>query len=90
MIKQLLSKYLREIADKIDAGNCEITEGEAMELLSQISHEPLSKTQAYQELGISRAKFDQLVKEGKLPKGQKRLGFKELVWYKDELINKQS
>lgn len=88
MIKQLLSKYLRDVADKIDAGNCEITEGEAMELLSQISHEPLSKTQAYQLLGISRAKFDQMVKDGELPKGQKRLGFKELVWYKDELISK--
>lgn len=86
MIRTMISKYLRDIADKIDNGTCEITEGEAMELLSQISHEPLSKTQAYQQLGISRAKFDQLVKEGKLPKGQKRLGFKELVWYKDELV----
>lgn len=86
MIKTMISKYLRDIADRIDNGTCEITEGEAMELLSQISHEPLSKTQAYQQLGISRAKFDQLVKEGKLPKGQKRLGFKELVWYKDELV----
>lgn len=89
MIKQLISKFFREIADKIDNGTCEISEGEAMELLSLIAHEPISKSQAYQELGISRAKFDQLVKDGKLPKGQKRLGFKELVWYRDELIGKQ-
>jgi hypothetical protein len=25
------------------------------------------------------------VREGKIPKGRKRKGFKELVWYKDEL-----
>jgi predicted DNA-binding transcriptional regulator AlpA len=38
-------------------------------------------------LGISRSKFDALIKEGKLPKGRKRRGFKELIWYKDELIS---
>jgi predicted DNA-binding transcriptional regulator AlpA len=34
---------------------------------------------------MSRSKFDSLVKDGLLPKGKKRRGFKELVWYEDEL-----
>jgi len=36
-------------------------------------------------LNISRSTFDKLVKEGKLPKGKKRMGFKELSWKKEEL-----
>ena len=39
-------------------------------------------------LNMSRSKFDTLVKEGKLPKGRKEGGFKELKWYVDELIPK--
>ena len=87
-LKKLIVKYLRELADKIDGGNSEITEEEAIQIIKQIAHEPLSKVQAYKYLGISRAKFDNLIKEGKLPNGKKRQGFKELVWYKDELIIK--
>ena len=34
---------------------------------------------------MSRSKFDDLVKHEILPKGKKVRGFKELVWYKDEL-----
>ena len=47
--------------------------------------EPLSKYQAYTYLNISRAKFDNLVREGRLPKGQKVAGFKELRWYRRDL-----
>lgn len=50
-----------------------------------LTHKPLSKDQACSYLNMSRSKFDQLVKEGKLPKGRKRRGFKELVFYQDEL-----
>ena len=46
---------------------------------------PLSKYQAYTYLNISRATFDNLVREGKLPKGKKQAGFKELCWYKKDL-----
>lgn len=85
ILTQLVSKTLRNIADKLDSGQCEITPEESEQILKAISHQPLSKAQAYQHLGICRAKFDNLVKEGKLPEGQHRLGFKEKVWYLDEL-----
>lgn len=76
---------MRDTADKIDAGNCELSADEAMDLLNVLSHESLSKDQACSYLNLSRSRFDDLVREGKLPKGRKVRGFKELRWYKDEL-----
>lgn len=87
IIKKTLSKLLRKIADKIDSNTCELTEEQAMDIMSVIGHEILSKDEACSYLNISRSKFDGLIREGKLPKGKKRRGFKELVWYKDELSN---
>lgn len=42
---------------------------------------------------MSRATFDNYIREGKLPKGKKEAGFKELFWIKkelDEYINKSN
>lgn len=84
-LKNIIIKLLRDTANKIDAGTCELSETEAMEIASILSHEVMSKAKACSYLNISRSRFDDLVREGKLPKGKKRLGFKELVWYKDEI-----
>ena len=83
--KKLVAKYLREVANKIDSGECELSKTEAIDILSVVAHEPLTKEQACSYLNMSRSKFDDLVREGKVPKGKKRRGFKELIWYKDEL-----
>lgn len=85
VIAKWISKTLREIADKIDSGNCELDEEQAMHIMSTIGHEVMSKDSACLYLNISRSKFDSLVADNKLPKGKKRRGFKELVWFKDEL-----
>lgn len=84
-LKKLLTKLLRDTANKIDAGTCELSEEEATQMLEVLSHIALSKEQAYIYLNMSRSRFDDLVRQGKLPKGKKRVGFKELFWYKDEL-----
>lgn len=84
--KKLINEQLDLIKSRINSDSCEVDSGTAMQIMSVFSHEPLSKAEAYQELGISRSKFDSLVKEGKLPSGKKRLGFNELVWYKDEIL----
>lgn len=86
IIKQLL---LNIVAD-IDAGNSNLSEEEEVEvikLLKRYTHKdkPISKVQAYTYLNISRATFDNLVKEGKLPQGRKQQGFKELSWYRKDL-----
>ena len=84
-IKKLLSKELRKVADKIDAGTCEMSVDEAMEIVNMLTHEAISKEEACKFLNVSRATFDLHVSFGNIPKGRKRTGFKELVWYKDEL-----
>ena len=83
--KKLVAKYLREVAAKIDSGECELSKTEAMDILKVISHEPLSKEQSCNYINISRSRFDDLVREGILPKGRKRVGLKELSWWRDEL-----
>ena len=82
---QLVAKLLRDTADKLDAGSSELSASEAMDIASLLSHEIMSKEVACKYLNMSRAKFDIYVKQKKLPKGRKRVGFKELGWYKDEL-----
>lgn len=82
-LTNMLTKLLRNTADKIEAGNCEMTEEEAMEIMAVLSHEAMSKDQACTYLNLSRSRFDDLVREGKIPKGKKKRGFKELFWYKD-------
>lgn len=84
-LSKLLSKLLRETADKFDAGTSELTEEEAMDVLSVLSHKVLSKEQAYDFVGLGPSQFNNLIAANKLPKGKKRRGFKELVWYEDEL-----
>lgn len=82
---KVFSRLLRETADKLDAGTCEISEDQAIDVIQMLSHQPISKDQACTYLNMSRSKFDDLVKHEILPKGKKVRGFKELVWYKDEL-----
>lgn len=84
-LKRIVTKLLRETADKIDSGNCELDEEQAMDIMSVLGHEVLSKDEDCSYLNISRSRFDDLVREGKLPRGRKRRGFKELIFYKDEL-----
>ena len=84
-IARLVAKLLRETADKIDAGNTELSDSEAMDLAGILCHEVMSKDTACRYLNLSRSRFDDLIRTKKLPKGRKRVGFKELAWYRDEL-----
>lgn len=81
-----------KIVDDIDAGNSYIDENEAIELIGSLKEmvrtdKPMSKYQAYTFLNMSRAKFDNLVREGKIPRGKKVVGFKELQWFEKDLRN---
>lgn len=93
---KVIRNLLLKIADNIDAGNSNITENEAMELAKVLQSYTdktikMSKYQACQYLNMSRATFDNYVREGKLPRGKKEAGFKELFWEAkdlDEFIRK--
>lgn len=84
---KIVVKTLREVADNLDAGNSELSETEAIDIMATLSHHVMSKDTACKYLNLSRSRFDDLVRIKQLPKGRKRVGFKELVWYKDELDN---
>lgn len=89
MIKVLRS-LLCKIIDEIDAGNTELDEDQVIKLIDIIKdgyykNNPLSKYQAYTYLNVSRATFDNMVKNGQLPPGEKVPGFKELFWYRKDL-----
>lgn len=86
---KIISKLLRQLADDIDEGkfHCEDSDIIAsIDTLSNFKSEfPLSKAQACQYLNMSRSTFDTYIRNGWIPKGVKRLGFKELSWTKEQL-----
>ena len=89
MLKVIRSLLLK-IVDDIDAGNSNISEGEAIEIVDSLKRftdkeKRLSKYAACEYLNVSRATFDNYVREGKLPRGKHEIGFKELSWSKKEL-----
>ena len=88
----IIKEQLLKIIENIDAGNSNISEEDAINTLKYIREltdedKRLSKYQACQYLNVSRATFDNYVREGKLPRGKKEAGFKELSWSKKELKN---
>lgn len=85
IIKEIV-KQLRKIANKIEADTCELTEEQALNLFAVIGTELLSKEQACSYLNVSRSTFDNMVRDGEIPKGRKIRGFKELFWNKNDLI----
>ena len=89
MLKAIRELVLK-IVDSIDAGNSNITASEAIEIAKVLASYTdktvrLSKYQACAYLNMSRASFDNYVRNGKIPKGLKESGFKELFWTKKDL-----
>lgn len=82
---KLVTKTLRDTADLLDAGNSELSESEAMDIMEVLCHRAMSKTQACEYLNMCPSYFDTLIRAKQLPKGRKVVGYKELRWYKDEL-----
>lgn len=87
---QIIKQLLLNIIQDIDSGNSNITEEEAVEIVDSLKRftdrsKRLSKYEACKYLNISRATFDNYVREGRLPKGTKEAGFKELSWSRKEL-----
>lgn len=84
---KLTSNALRETADKLDSGNSNLSEDEQCELLAMLTHTALSAEEVCSYLNISRATLTNYIRDGVVPKGRKLRGRKELIWFKDELIN---
>ena len=86
IIRNLLQKFINDI----DTGNTNITQEDQSKILSMLCNivdkdQRMSKIQSCEYLGVSRATFDNLVRDGFIPKGRKQEGFKELSWSKIDL-----
>lgn len=87
IIRNLLQQYI----DNIDSGNTNIDfqqQSDIIKILSNVNlgqENEMNKTQAADYLGVSRATFDNYIKDGFIPKGKKVGNFKELRWYKSDL-----
>ena len=82
---KIIQKILQKLIDDIDSGNSNLSEEEALEIISNLKRltdkeRGVSKYSACQYLKISRATFDNYIKDGKIPKGEHMVGFKELSW----------
>lgn len=82
---KLIRDLLVEKIEALDTGNSNIDEESALSIINAINsstnmNKRVSKYKACQILHISRATFDNYVREGKLPKGTHEQGFKELSW----------
>lgn len=82
MLKSIIRTLLQKFID--DSDNCNITMEQQSKIISVLSNianpdQRMSKIQACDYLGVSRATFDNYVRDGFIPKGVKQEGFKELA-----------
>ena len=86
----VIAQLLEQCLGNIKAGTSNISEEDQLEIVAMLKKytdkdRRLSKYQACIYLNISRATFDNYVREGKIPKGKKEAGWKELSWSESEL-----
>lgn len=87
IIRAILQQYI----DDIDAEKINLTFEQQCDILRILSNvnigqdNEMCKTEAADYLGVSRATFDNYVRDGLIPKGKQIRRFKELRWYKSDL-----
>ena len=86
----VIAQLLEQCLGNIKAGTSNISEEDQLEIVEMLrkytdKDRRLSKYQACTYLNMSRATFDNYVREGKIPKGKKEIGWKELSWSESEL-----
>lgn len=86
IVKQKVIEYLDQFLKDLKADNTNLTEEQVMDLYKFFGGTYLSKEQSCSYLNISSAKFDNLIRDGKL-KGKKIRGFKEIFYIKSDLDN---
>lgn len=85
-VEKIVANLLRTYADNIDAGNSNLSSQECTNILSAICHIEMTKPEVCKFLNISRSRFDDLVREGRIPRGKQVPHKQHIVWYKDEII----
>jgi predicted DNA-binding transcriptional regulator AlpA len=87
LIRTILQNWINDI----DAGNTNLSYEQQCSLIRLMSNVDLgqenemNKTEAADYIGVSRATFDNYIRDGFIPKGKQIGKFKELRWYKSDL-----
>ena len=76
----IIAKLLRQMADKIDSGQCGLDDEEMIAIGSMILHRKINIEQTCQHFGISRATLNRWQQCGKLPPFRKDSGGKDFLW----------
>ena len=84
-ILDFVGKTLIDIGHKIIDGKCELTDEQASLILGTVGHIEMNLDQACKYVNLKQSRFRDLVRDGTLPKGRKKVGNSFLVWFKDEL-----
>lgn len=84
-ILNFVGKTIIDVGNKIIKGECELTDEQASLILGTIGHIEMNLDQACKYVNLKQSRFRDLVRDGTLPKGRKKVGNSFLVWYKDEL-----
>lgn len=88
-MNNIVITMLDKLLGDFKAGNTNLSEEEMLKVakclseINTIQKTEFSKKEAYDYLHMSRASFDNKVREGKIPRGKKFPG--KLVWYKKDL-----
>lgn len=88
---QIIKSILQKFIDDIDSDNTNLSYDQQCDIIRILSNvnagqsNEMNKTQAADYIGVSRATFDNYVRDGFIPKGKQIGNFKELRWYKSDL-----
>ena len=82
---KIVSELLGQLKEKIDSGTCELSEEEALSIMSNIGHISLNKQQVADRYKVSPKTIDRREAAGEFPQSHKIQTTKR-HWYLDELI----
>ena len=84
--KKAIAAIFRQIADKIEAGTCEVDDRELTEIANMLIHRKLNAEQLSRYLNVSRSTLTRMVTDGRIPRPRKTLGG-DKYWWQDEVEN---
>ena len=84
--KKAIAAIFRQIANKIEAGTCEVDDEELTEIANSFIHRKLNAEQLARHLNVSRSTITRMVADGRIPRPRKTLGG-DKYWWQDEVEN---
>lgn len=84
LTNKAIANIFRMIADKIEAGTCEVDDMELNAIASTFIHRKLNSEQMCHHLNISRTTLTRMISDGRVPRPYKTLGG-DKYWWQDEV-----